>query len=46
MATTMSRYDPESDGSVINWPPGSEYVIKDYGSADPDPKEVLTDPQQ
>jgi hypothetical protein len=28
-----------------NWPPGSGYVIQDYGSADPDPKEIFPDPK-
>jgi hypothetical protein len=37
--------DPDLAGSVINWPPGSgsESVIPDYGSADPE--EIFTDPQ-
>ncbi len=39
----MSREDP--DGSVINRPPGSGSVSQDYGSADPDLKEIFTDPQ-
>jgi hypothetical protein len=32
-------------GSVINWP--SAYVNQDYGSKDhdPDPEEIVTDPQ-
>jgi hypothetical protein len=37
---------------TTNWPPGSEFVmlnygfvIQDYGSADPDPKEIFTDAQ-
>ena len=31
-----------------NWPPISRSgsAIKNYGSADPDPKEIFTDPQQ
>jgi hypothetical protein len=29
-------------GSIIGWPPGS--VIQDYGSANPDPKEIFADP--
>jgi hypothetical protein len=31
--------------TVINWPPGSESVIQDYGAKDPDQKEIITDPQ-
>jgi hypothetical protein len=32
-------------GYVINWPHGPESIIQDYGSADPDPKEIITDPR-
>jgi hypothetical protein len=32
-------------GSGINYPTGPGSVIQDYGSKDPDPKEILTDPQ-
>ncbi len=32
-------------GSVINWPSGSGSVSQDYGSGDPDPKKIFTDPQ-
>ncbi len=34
-------------GSVITgiWPPGSGFIIQDYRSADPDPKEIFTDPE-
>jgi hypothetical protein len=34
-------------GSINNWPPASESgsVLQDYGSADPDPKEIVTDLQ-
>ncbi len=35
--------DPDLAGFAINWTPGS--VVQDYGSADPDPKEIFTDPQ-
>ena len=45
MATKMVRYDPDPAGSVINWPTGSGSVIQIYGSADPDPKEIFTDPE-
>jgi hypothetical protein len=40
--------DPNSDpaGSAINWPPGSETVDHHYGSEDPNPKEIFTDPQR
>jgi hypothetical protein len=43
----MARKYPDLSGSVINWPPvsGSWYVIPDYGSADPDPKEFFTNSQ-
>jgi hypothetical protein len=43
MATKMSRKDP--DGSLINWSPGSGLLIQDYGSADPEPREIFADPQ-
>ncbi len=35
-------------GSVINCPPGagSGTLILDYGSADPDPNKIVTDPKQ
>jgi hypothetical protein len=48
MATEMSRKDPDLAESVINWPPGyvSGPVIYDYISVDPDPKEILTDPER
>jgi len=39
MPRKWQHSDP--DGSVINWPPGSVSVIQDYGSADPDPKEIF-----
>jgi hypothetical protein len=47
MFFSMARKYPDLSGSVINWPPvsGSWYVIPDYGSADPDPKDMFTDPQ-
>jgi hypothetical protein len=40
--TKMSR-----SGSVITsiWPSGSGSAIQDYGSADPNPKEIFMDPQ-
>ncbi len=28
-----------------NCPPGYRSIIQDYGSADPDPKDIFTDPQ-
>ncbi len=31
--------------SAIYWPPGSGFLIQDNGSADSDPKEIITDPQ-
>jgi hypothetical protein len=42
----MSGKDPDPSGSVIDSPPGSRsgYVSQKYGSADPDPKEIFTDP--
>jgi hypothetical protein len=42
MATEMSNWYRYPAGSVINWPPGSGSLIQDYGSADPDPKEIFT----
>jgi len=43
MAIKMSRYDPVSEGPVINRTPAFEFgsLCQDYGSADPDPKEIL-----
>jgi hypothetical protein len=35
-----------SDRSVINWTPESRSASHDCGSADLDPKEIITDPQQ
>jgi hypothetical protein len=35
-------------GSVINWPldlVSDPYLSQDYGSADPDPREIFRDPQ-
>jgi hypothetical protein len=33
-------------GKVCNkWPPGYGSIIQDYGSTDPDPQEIFTDPQ-
>ncbi len=32
------------DRSVINWTPESGSASHDYGSADPDPKEIIKDP--
>jgi hypothetical protein len=32
-------------GSVTNRPSGSGSVFPDYGSKDPDPKEIITGPQ-
>ncbi len=45
--TKISRYDPDPDpaGSIIVWPFGSGSAIQDYGSKDPRPKEIFTDPQ-
>jgi len=47
--TKMSRWDPDLDpvGSVIKWPLRTEFrsLIQDYRSADPDPKEIFTDPE-
>jgi hypothetical protein len=40
--------DPDPAGSVFNLPPGSAEsgsVMQVYGSADPDPQEMFTDPQ-
>jgi hypothetical protein len=31
-------------GSIIKWPLGSGSIIENYGSSDPDPKEILKDP--
>ncbi len=39
-----SGWDPDSAISVVNWPPGSGSVRQDYGSANPDPKEIFMDP--
>jgi hypothetical protein len=36
---------PGPDRSLNNLPPGSGSVPQDYGSADPDPKEIFTDQQ-
>jgi hypothetical protein len=36
-------WDPDPVGSIINWPSGFGSVIQDYGSADPDPKEIFID---
>ncbi len=41
----MSRWEPDPTGSVISRTPVSWPVLQDYGSADPDPKEVFADPQ-
>ncbi len=43
ITTIISRLDPE--GFIFYWPPGSRSIIQDYGSANPDPKEIFTDPQ-
>jgi hypothetical protein len=32
-------------GSEINWSPGSGSAFQDYGSKDPDSKEIFTYPQ-
>jgi hypothetical protein len=33
-------------GQVCNkWPPRHGSIIQDYGSTDPDPQEIFTDPQ-
>jgi len=40
----MSGKDPYPAGSVINWPSGSGIVSQDYGSADPDPKDIQDPP--
>jgi hypothetical protein len=45
MVTKMSRSDPDPAGSVINWPPGSGFLIQDYRFTNPDLKEIFTDPQ-
>jgi hypothetical protein len=45
MATKMPSYDQAPNGSANNWFPGSGSLIQDYGSADPDPKDLFTDPQ-
>jgi hypothetical protein len=45
MANEMSKQYPDPAGAVIKCYAGSESVIQDYGSADPDPKELFTDPQ-
>jgi hypothetical protein len=47
LGTKMPRDDPDLVGSVINWPLGSGPgpVSQDYGSVDPDPKEIFTAPQ-
>ncbi len=45
MATKMSGKDPDLTGSVINWPLASGFAIQDYGSSDPIPKAIFTDPQ-
>ncbi len=45
LITKMSRRDPDPAGSVINWSSGSGSVIHDFRSADPDRKEIFTDPQ-
>jgi hypothetical protein len=37
--------DLDSAGSVNNWPLESVSVSQDYGSADPNQKEIFTDPQ-
>ncbi len=43
------RKDTIPAGSVNGWPPGSGsgsgFVIQYYGSVDPDPKEIFTDPK-
>jgi hypothetical protein len=44
MSSKMSRMDPDLARSIINWPPGTGSVIKDYES-DMDPKEIFADPQ-
>jgi hypothetical protein len=41
----MICYVFDKNGSVIIWPPGYGSVIQDYGSADLDPKEIVTVPQ-
>ncbi len=37
-------YDPDPAGFVINWPLGSGSVTQGYRSADLDPTEILTNP--
>jgi len=46
MTTNMSGYDPDPAGSAFNRPPRSRSgsVIQNYGSTDPDPKEISSDP--
>ncbi len=43
VGTKMSRKVLDPAGSVIKWPSGSG--ILDYRSADPDQKEIFTNPQ-
>ncbi len=40
-----TKNDQGGSGSVINWHHGSGSVIQDYGSKDPDPKEITAAPQ-
>jgi hypothetical protein len=42
IATRIIRQDPDPARSIVNCPPGSGSVIQDYGSADPDLKEIFT----
>jgi len=46
--TKNAEKDPDLAGSVRNWSHGSGYgslIIRIYGSADPDPEELFTDPE-
>jgi hypothetical protein len=43
--TNLSREDPDPAGSVINWPLESGSLNQDYGSADPNQKEIFMDPR-